>query len=258
MSSIETQLRFARTVGRLPATLALAFLVSAWYTIRQSQGMTMAMPDGSTMAVSANWTLLTFSTMWLLMMVAMMLPSSWPTVSSFRRVATLRREPHTDALALLMTVGYFATWMAFGLLAFALGREFISRSAAGFEFTPMLSSAVGGGLLLVGLYQLSPWKARCLDHCRDPLHFASFQTGSGWLGAFRAGLTHGCFCVGCCAGLMFVQLLLGVMSLPVMVATAAVIAAEKLLPRPALVAKGVGIVAVSAGAALLARDSLLF
>ena len=253
MSSID-----APTVTYLPATLVLAFVVSAWYTIRLSLGMTMATPDSSMMPVSANWTLLTFSTMWLLMMVAMMLPSCWPTVSSFRRVATLRREPYIDALALLMMVGYFVAWMAFGLLVFALGREFLSRSTAGFQFSRMLSSAVGGGLLLVGLYQLSPWKARFLDHCRDPLHFFSFQAGSGWLGAFRAGLMHGSFCVGCCAGLMFVQLLLGVMSLPVMVATAAVIAAEKLLPRPALVAKGVGIVAVSAGAALLARGPLLF
>ena len=52
----------------------------------------------------------------------------------------------------------------------------------------------------------------------------------GAAGALRDGLRHGATCVGCCAGLMAVLFVLGVMSLTWMVAVTALIAAERLLP----------------------------
>jgi predicted metal-binding membrane protein len=259
MTTIEPPPRVNEAASGLRATLVLVFGLSAWYTIRHSRGVTtsMPLPDGSTMWMSTDWTMLTFSTMWLLMMLAMMLPSAWRSISTFRRVAVRRLEPHADALAVAMTVGYFAAWMVFGVLAFASGRAFRSTFGAGIPSAHTLGLATGAGLVLAGFYQLTPWKMDCLEHCRDPLHFAGFHSGGGWLGATRIGLTHGCYCVGCCTGLMAIQLLLGIMSLPVMVAIASVIAAEKLLPQPVLVARGTGLIALVAGAALVGRSMLL-
>ena len=49
-------------------------------------------------------------------------------------------------------------------------------------------------------------------------------------GPYATGLRHGSACVGCCAGLMAVLFVLGVMSLTWMVAVTALIAAERLAP----------------------------
>lgn len=240
---------------RLQAVLVLVFVVSAWYTVKLSREALVTMPDGSTMSMPAHWTVLTFSTMWSTMMLAVMLPSSWRTINTFRRVAQFRRKPHVDALALVMTLGYFAAWMVFGVTAFSAGRAFLATTIAGTLPRDTFGSTAGAGLMLAGLYQLTPWKMDCLDHCRDPLHFASLHAGPGWLDAARIGLVHGRYCVGCCAGLMFMQVLLGIMNLPVMAATTAAIAAEKLLPRPAPVAHGIGLAALTTGAVLVARTT---
>ena len=53
----------------------------------------------------------------------------------------------------------------------------------------------------------------------------------GWLGAVRMGTEHGVYCVGCCWGLMVVLFALGVMSLLWMAVVAALIFAEKVLPK---------------------------
>ena len=51
------------------------------------------------------------------------------------------------------------------------------------------------------------------------------------VGAFRMGVEHGAFCVGCCWGLMVALFALGVMSLFWMAVVAIVILAEKLAPH---------------------------
>jgi hypothetical protein len=49
---------------------------------------------------------------------------------------------------------------------------------------------------------------------------------------------------------MLMQLVLGMASVPLIIGVAIVIAAEKLLPEPAIVAQGIGLVAVTIGAVL--------
>ncbi len=83
-------------------------------------------------------------------------------------------------------------------------------------------------LMISGLYQLTPWKQTCLQHCRDPLLLLSHHRGKGWRGAAHLGGSHGLFCLSCCWGLMLVQLVQGVMSVRVMAVVAAIIALEKL------------------------------
>ena len=56
--------------------------------------------------------------------------------------------------------------------------------------------------------------------------------------------------VTCCSGLMTTQLILGIMNPIVMVIVAIFIAAEKLLPRPAITARLGGIAAIVAGIAV--------
>jgi predicted metal-binding membrane protein len=74
--------------------------------------------------------------------------------------------------------------------------------------------------------QLTSWKQSCLGHCRDPLLLVANHAGDGWRGAFRLGLHHGAFCIGCCWALMLVQLAVGIMNLALMAVIALVIAME--------------------------------
>ena len=70
-------------------------------------------------------------------------------------------------------------------------------------------------------------RAACLDRCRTA---PGPEANPGRPGPARRGSATARPCVGCCAGLMAVLFVLGVMSLTWMVAVTALIAAERLLP----------------------------
>jgi predicted metal-binding membrane protein len=88
----------------------------------------------------------------------------------------------------------------------------------------------GATVVLAGVYQLTPLKAKCLKHCRSPLEFVLEGWREGPSGALRMGVEHGAFCVGCCWGLMLILFALGAMSLVWMAVLAGVIFAEKSIP----------------------------
>jgi predicted metal-binding membrane protein len=88
----------------------------------------------------------------------------------------------------------------------------------------------GGVLLAAAIYQLTPAKDACLRRCRGPLQALSLAWRDGLAGAFRMGIEHGGWCVGCCWALMASLFALGIMSVGWMVFVAALIAIEKLLP----------------------------
>ena len=102
-------------------------------------------------------------------------------------------------------------------------------------------------LAIAGVYELTPLKSICLRHCRSPLHFLLGGWRDGVLGAIRMGAEHGAYCVGCCWGLMVVLFALGVMSILWMAVVAALIFAQKLLPRGEMLARIFAVAFVSAG-----------
>ncbi len=116
-----------------------------------------------------------------------------------------------------------------------------------------LSLAVGdrriGGALLIaaGLYQATPLKRACLDACRSPMSFLMRLWRPGWAGAARLGFAHGIYCLGCCALLMTLLFVFGVMNLIWVAALALFVLIEKLLPAGSRIAAGAGIVAVFVG-----------
>jgi predicted metal-binding membrane protein len=254
---------FDRAAWRARIAASIVFAMAAVYTLYATLGMTggMRMPGGWTMEmmwmVMPGQSLLaaaaTFLLMWQAMMIAMMLPSSWPMLELYARVAGHRghRQPLLDTS--VVALGYFAVWGLFGCIAFALGIE-ISRAAM---VSPRLSQAIPGAagvaLVLSGLWQLTPWKQACLKHCRDPLLFLAHAYRPGAWGGFRVGVHHGAFCAACCWALMTMQLLLGVMNLLVMTVVAAIIAAEKLWWRGPALARVVGLASMGAGLFLILK-----
>jgi predicted metal-binding membrane protein len=167
---------------------------------------------------------------WVLMLAAMMLPSTHGVVSAFVVVTRNRADRHRLLAASL--AGYLTVWTGVGLAALLADRAVhaaVGRIAwlAGNEW------AIAAGVLMVAaLYQLSPLKDRCLAECRSPRAFVFTR----WRGrapltdAFMLGAAHGRFCVGCCVSLMLVMFALGLGSLGWMLALGAVMTAEKVAP----------------------------
>jgi len=204
--------------------------------------MWMSMP-GQSVWGSAGMFLL----MWQAMMIAMMLPSSWPMLELYQRVAVSSGEKRPGLAVALAGAGYFAAWMAFGAGAFWIGLAASDAAMKSAAWSRMMPAAAGLGLIVAGLYQWSPWKQTCLAHCRSPLMFLGHAFRPGLAGAVRVGLAHGIFCTGCCWALMVIQMILGVMNLAVMLLVAAVIAVEKLWTRGPLFARLAGGVAIAIG-----------
>jgi predicted metal-binding membrane protein len=85
-------------------------------------------------------------------------------------------------------------------------------------------------LRAAGLYQMTPMKDACLRHCRSPAHFISQSWKPGAFGAFRMGLEHGAYCLGCCWILMGLLFFGGVMSLLWIAGITVFVLLEKVLP----------------------------
>jgi predicted metal-binding membrane protein len=152
--------------------------------------------------------------MWAVMMVGMMVPSATPMTLVYAAVARkAERQGSAIAPAFVFVAGYVAVWMLFSLAA-TITQWGLERLAL---LSPMLvakSPLLGGGLLVAaGIYQLTPAKDACLRHCRAPAHFFARHWRPGAAGAFRLGLVHGAFCLGCCWVLMGLLFFGGVMNL---------------------------------------------
>jgi len=190
------------------------------------------------------------------MIAAMMLPTVIPLLGLFRRIVRER----TDAGALLaaVTLGYLAAWMAFGIVAHGL--DAIVRALAARDDWFVLHGdrvaaavLVGAAILVAaGAFQFSALKYRCLERCRTPFAFINER----WHGlrpareAFRIGLDHGVFCVGCCWALMLVMFVVGMGNLGWMLLLAAAMAAEKNLPWGRRLRAPVGLGLIAWGGAL--------
>ena len=240
------------------------FLLAAAYTFYAGRGMSggMMMPGGWTMPMmwmvmpgqSLAGSVFAFLLMWQAMMIAMMLPSSWPTLELYSRVARHTGQRHPMFNTVLAGAGYFTIWGVFGAIPFAAGFEISHAAMVSPQLSRWIPVAAGVSLFLAGIWQLTPLKQSCLKHCREPLLFLGHAYKPGLWGGFRAGLHHGAFCALCCWALMLMQIVLGVMNLAVMAGVAAIIATEKLWKRGPLLARLVGGVSIVAGVVLIARS----
>jgi predicted metal-binding membrane protein len=173
---------------------------------------------------------LVFVAGWTLMIVAMMLPTSLPLVTLFRRLVRQRLD-HTRLVVLLIT-GYLGIWTLFGFMVL-IGDWGLHQAIEEIAWLEANVWALGAATLVVaGLYQFTPLKYHCLDKCRSPL---SFIMGH-WRGsheqtqAFRLGVRHGIFCIGCCWSLMLLMFVVGMANIGWMLVLGTVMAVEKNMP----------------------------
>jgi predicted metal-binding membrane protein len=104
-----------------------------------------------------------FLGMWVVMMMAMMLPSLVPMLWRYRQ--TVGRTGETRLNRLTALVGVF--WIVFGMAAFPLG---VALAAVEMQL-PVLACAVpiavGVVVLIAGALQFTAWQAHHLACCRE-------------------------------------------------------------------------------------------
>ena len=243
---------------------ALLFAGSAavtivWCTSMSAMGE-MPMPGGWTMSMAwmptcgQTWpgVAASFLGMWVVMMVAMMLPSLVPMLRRYREAVGATGETRLGRLTTLVGVGYFLVWTAFGMAAFLLGVALAAVEMQEPDLAGATPIAVGVVVLIAGGLQFTAWKAHHLAYCREApgrSHTLPADAGTAW----RYGLHLGLHCSRCCFGLMAILLVIGVMDLRAMAVVAAAITVERLAPAGERVARASGAAAVGVGLFLIAR-----
>ncbi|HEV2098940.1 MAG TPA: DUF2182 domain-containing protein [Stellaceae bacterium] len=251
------------------ATALAAGIVMAWVWILLGAGSGMsakemlAGPDAGGMAdmmAPAVWTVgyagILFS-MWWVMMAAMMLPSAAPILLLFARVNRKEKAAGRPFIPTgIFATGYLTSWGGFSLIATGLQWE-LQRLGL---LSPMMVTTdywLGGTILIAaGVWQLTPIKVICLRHCRSPMGFLvqSWRPGGG--GAFRMGLEHGSYCLGCCWFLMGLLFFGGIMNLFWIIGLAAFVLLEKTIPMGSSIGRIVGVGLAGWGVLLIVCTTL--
>ena len=237
----------------LAAALAWLYLIDMALDMGGDMAAGSMAMDGAMMGMQA-WSavdgLLMWS-MWAVMMIAMMVPSAAPMVLVFARMDRAKGSGRPYGTSTLFALGYVLVWAGFSVAATIM--QWGLQNAA--LLSPMMvsTSAVLGGVLFIaaGVYQWTPLKYACLRHCRTPVSFIMGHWRPGPGGAFRMGVGHGAFCLGCCGFVMGLLFVGGVMNLAWVAAITVFVVAEKLLPKGEWVARVGGIAMVAAGIYLL-------
>jgi predicted metal-binding membrane protein len=181
---------------------------------------------------------------WLVMIGAMMLPTTVPLAQMF--VVVTARVPRPTGVRVAFLAGYLALWGGFAAAAVLGDRgvdALLGRAPSGL--------VLGAVLVVAGVFQLTPWKHHCLTACRTPWMFLWRYYGRGVRGAWMLGVRHGAFCLGCCWALMLVMLSTGVSSMRWMLALTGAMLVEKAAPKGSRLAVPLGGALILAGAAVV-------
>lgn len=228
---------------------AAAWAVLVWHHYGVNMDMRMASPP--TMGLRATL----FLAMWVVMMVAMMLPTAAPMMLAFYRAQADKRQPG-DAFvsAWVFVTAYLLVWALTGFAAYA-GLLATETAAMRAKLGAGTAAQFGGAILMVaGVYQLTPLKEICLSECRTPIAMTTWHSEKA--SAFHMGLLHGAYCMGCC-WLLFAALFPLGMTVGAMAAVALIILAEKTLPWPTFASYATAVALVLYGALVIASSQQL-
>src|SRR4051794_5093035 len=229
---------------RAETSVLLLIAALAWFaTVNVARGMGV-MPGTMGLGIVA------FVCAWTLMMAAMMLTSIAPFASLYSRTMRDHRARRVSSLS----IGYLAVWASAGVAGFA-SAAFADRLSAN---APGWAQATAiGTCALCGVYQLTPQKERCLQHCRSPLgHLLHYTSLRGPLTDVRVGVSHGAWCLGCCWALMLLLITFGVMNVLAMVVLAGVIVVEKVFAPGRWFSTAIGVAAFGLAIAIWIDPSL--
>jgi predicted metal-binding membrane protein len=242
------------TLTTVSVLLALAGF-AWWSTVNQAgdmAGMVTGVGSVGVAMMPFDMSTPTFLAMWATMMVAMMFPTVAPIVLLHRLIVRHRRASPVSTV--IFAGGYLTVWTVIGLLPLAALIAF-RAVAHGTVWVAPLSGAV---LVVCGAYQFTRWKEACQRACQSPMAFLmTHDFGFGPVGAFRTGLAHGAYCLGCCWALMAVLFVVGLMNLVWMAGIAVVFLLEKHWQHGPTLARVVGTLVIGLGLAVMIEPSVL-
>jgi predicted metal-binding membrane protein len=238
-------------IASLITTSALAWIAS----INQPD-MMVAMTSYNPLSISL------FTASWTVGMAAMMFPAITPMVLMYNRFATNNREGNQSSITIqekekegkttsrpsfpplrviLFVSSYLLVWALTGI-ALLLGWSVVMNSTIMTTGNSVLIQYLYGSLLIVaGIYQFTPLKRICIGYCESPMSFFMRRWRDGASGAFKMGVYHGMYCLGCCWAYFLLMVALGWMNLLWMGLFAAIIFGEKIWSRGIWVARAAGI-----------------
>lgn len=190
--------------------------------------------------------------MWGVMMIAMMYPSSVPFFRLYYR--TLEGTTTAGKIARVGAVmgTYALVWTVTGIVPLAVNAVVPIATVAN-NYGGVL---IGGSLLLLSGYQLSPYKYQCLEYCRSPLGFLMSNHQPGVRGAIRMSWDYSIFCVGCCWALFAFMVVVGSMNILWMALITVVLSLERVVLWGERLSQAVGVVAGPAGLVVIAISIL--
>ena len=240
----------------LIATSALAWIAS----INQPD-MMVAMTTYNPLSISV------FTAGWTAGMAAMMFPAITPMVLMYNRFVTNRKNnrvnyssvtiqeekegkatsPSTTtsfpSLRTILFVGsYLLVWALTGIVLL-LGWSVVMNNTimTTGNNTVLIQYIYGSLLIIAGVYQFTPLKRICIGYCESPMSFFMRRWRDGTSGAFKMGVYHGIYCLGCCWAYFLLMIALGWMNLLWMGLFAGIIFGEKMWSRGIWIARAAGI-----------------
>lgn len=257
---VETLLRRERRIV-MAGLLLITALAWAWILVGSGTGMsaldmtTWRFPPPLHDGMVENWSIgyaVVMFFMWWIMMIAMMTPSAAPLVLLYARA--YRHEQRQGKLpggvvpTFAFVLGYLLSWASFSLVAtglqWGLERVGLMHQMMMWSISPLFTAVL---LITAGLYQLTPLKLACLQHCRSPAQYLAQHFRPGTRGALRLGWRHGLYCLGCCWILMALLFAGGVMNLVWIAGLAIYVLVEKVAPQGQLIARIAGLAMVVGG-----------
>jgi len=220
-------------------------------------GPMQGMADLALPATYLSWTTSDFAlniAIWWAMMPGMMLPSAAPMILTFATINRHKRQRDQPLVpTIVFTSGYLVAWGLFGIFA-TLADWGLERAALIAPITGRLIPILGALVVTAaGIYQLTPLKSVCLNHCRSPFDFVLNHWRGGTSGALRMGLEHGLYCIGCCWFLMALLFAAGIMSLLWMAAITVFVFLEKLFPAGEWIGRAGGVAMLGFGIYLVCQ-----
>ena len=232
-------------------TLAWCASMSAMPGMSMPGGWTLSMVwmrmPGRTWLASVAW----FLCMWVVMMLAMMLPSLVPKLLRYRRAIGSIGKMRARLCTTVVGAAYFLVWAVLAIPVYAMG---ITTAAIELH-EPSVARAVpiAGGVvvLIAGLLQFTAWKARRLACCRESSACSTPPAHAG--AALRNGVRLGIDCSQCCLGFIAILSTIGIMDLRAMILVTVAITLERVAPSGARIARATGALAAAMGLFLIVR-----
>lgn len=257
---VERLLRRERAIV-LAGLLLITALAWMWILVGSGTGMsaldmtTWRFPPPLHDGMVENWTAsyaVVMFFMWWIMMIAMMTPSAAPMIllyaRGYRHEQRQGKLPAGTVPTFVFVLGYLLAWAVFSLAAtglqWGLERAGLLHQMMMWSINPIFTAAL---LIAAGLYQLTPLKRVCLQHCRSPVQYLAENFRPGAHGALRLGWRHGLYCLGCCWFLMALLFAGGIMNLVWIAGLSIYVLIEKIAPQGQKISRVAGIAMVLAG-----------